>query len=81
MVYFQRISVRGIRHKRNVLVVNIIRPKISTKELLNMLQSYIANGIIALCNGLRSYHGFLRITDCIVRECNEREAGDPVFTI
>ncbi len=40
---------------------------------------HIANGTLALCDGLRSYHVLPGIADCTVRNCVNQESGDAHF--
>nr|WP_300858621.1 hypothetical protein [uncultured Acetatifactor sp.] len=51
----------------------------SAKELLAIFEGHIADGTLALCDGLRSYHALPGIADCIVKDCNAPSAEDTCF--
>lgn len=53
--------------------------KSCAKKLLCIFEGHIADGTLALCNGLRSYHAFPGIADCIVRDCNDPGSDDRCF--
>lgn len=55
------------------------RSKPSAKELLSIFEGHIADGTLALCDGLRNYHAFPGLADCIVRDCNAPDAEDSCF--
>ena len=55
------------------------RAKPSAKELLTIFEGHIADGTLALCDGLRSYHALPGIADCIVKDCNDPGAEDTCF--
>lgn len=48
-------------------------------ELISIFDGHIADGTLALCDGLRSYHAFPGIADCTVKDCNNRSAEDACF--
>ena len=56
--------------------VNCAKP--SAKELLSIFEGHIANGTLALCDGLRSYHALPEIADGTVKDCNDREVVLPL---
>ncbi len=51
----------------------------SAKELVSIFEGHIANGTLALCDGLRSYHALPGIADCTVRDCVNQEGDDAHF--
>lgn len=69
----------GIQRKGNAMTATVNRAKPGAKELLTIFEGHIADGTLALCDGLRSYHALPGITDCIVRDCNESGAEDTCF--
>lgn len=69
----------GIQRKGDALAATVNRAKPSAKELLCIFEGHIADGTLALCDGLRSYHAFPGIADCTVKDCNNREGEDSCF--
>lgn len=69
----------GIQRKGDVMAATVNRAKPSAKELLGIFEGHIADGTLALCDGLRSYHAFPGIADCIVRDCNDPGSDDRCF--
>lgn len=69
----------GIQRKGDALAATVNRAKPSAKELLCIFEGHIADGTLALCDGLRSYHAFPGIADCTVKDCNIREGEDSCF--
>lgn len=66
----------GIERKGDALAATVNRAKPSAKELISIFEGHIADGTLALCDGLRSYHALPGIADCTVKDCNslDREA-------
>ena len=69
----------GIQRKGAAIAATVNRAKPSAKELLSIFEGYIADGTLALCDGLRSYHVLPGIADCIVKDCNDPSAEDACF--
>lgn len=69
----------GIQRKGDAMAATVNRAKPSTKELLTIFEGHIADGTLALCDGLRSYHALPGIADCIVKDCNDPDAEDTCF--
>ena len=63
----------GIQRKGEAFAATVNRAKPSAKELISIFEGHIADGTLALCDGLRSYHAFPGIADCIVKDCNNQE--------
>ena len=61
------------------MAATVNRAKPSAKELLTIFEGHIADGTLALCDGLRSYHALPGIADCIVKDCNDPSAEDTCF--
>ena len=69
----------GIQRKGEALAATVNRAKPSAKELLSIFEGHIADGTLALCDGLRSYHALPGIADCTVKDCNDREMEGSCF--
>ena len=69
----------GIQRKGDAMAATVNRAKPSAKELLTIFEGHIADGTLALCDGLRSYHALPGIADCIVKDCNDPCAEDACF--
>lgn len=69
----------GIQRKGDAIAATVNRAKPSAKELISIFEGHIADGTLALCDGLRSYHAFPGIADCTVKDCNNREGEDSRF--
>lgn len=69
----------GIQRKGDAIAATVNRAKPSAKELLTIFEGHIADGTLALCDGLRSYHALPGIADCVVRDCNDSSTGDTCF--
>lgn len=63
----------GIQRGGGAYAATANRAKPSAGELISIFESHIADGTLALCDGLRSYHAFPGIADCIVEDCNSRD--------
>ena len=69
----------GIQRKGDAIAATVNRAKPSAKELISIFEGHIADGTLALCDGLRSYHAFPGIADCTVKDCNNREGEYSCF--
>lgn len=69
----------GIQRKGEAFAATVNRAKPSAKELLSIFEGHIADGTLALCDGLRSYHALPGIADCTVKDCNDREMEGSCF--
>ena len=69
----------GIQRKGDALAVTVNRAKPGAKELISIFEGHIADGTLALCDGLQSYHAFPGIADCTVKDCNDRSREDSCF--
>ena len=66
-------------YKGRKLEGTVNRAKPSAKELISIFEGDIADGTLALCDGLRSYHAFPGIAGCTVKDCNNRNREDSCF--
>ena len=64
----------GIQRKGDAIAATVNRAKPSAKELVSIYDGHIADGTLALCDGLRSYHAFPGIADCIVKDCGVEDS-------
>ena len=69
----------GIQRKGEAIAATINRAKPSAAELISIFGGHIADGTLALCDGLRSYHAFPGIADCTVKDCNKLETEEACF--
>lgn len=69
----------GIQRKGEAIAATVNRAKPSAKELIEIFEGHIADGTLALCDGLRSYHVFPGIADCTVKDCNSQNGEDSCF--
>lgn len=69
----------GIQRKGDALAATVNRAKPSAKELIDIFEGHIADGTLALCDGLKSYHALPGIADCTVKDCTNGEAGESCF--
>lgn len=69
----------GIQRKGEAIAASVNRAKPSARELLSIFEGHIADGTLALCDGLRSYHALPGIADCTVRDCTEPTGADVCF--
>ena len=69
----------GIQRKGDALAVTVNRAKPSAKELISVFEGHIADGTLALYDGLRSYHALPGIADCTVNDCSNRNKEDSCF--
>lgn len=63
----------GIQRGGDAYAATVNRAKPSAVELISIFENHIADGTLALCDGLRSYHALPGIADCIVEDCNSRD--------
>lgn len=66
-------------HKGDAFTATVNRAKPSAKELISIFEGRIADGTLALCDGLRSYHALPGIANCTVRDCMNQEGDDVHF--
>lgn len=69
----------GIRRKGETIAATVNRAKPSVAELIRIFDGHIADGTLALCDGLRSYHAFPGIADCTVKDCNNQKSEESCF--
>lgn len=69
----------GIQRKGEAFAATVNRAKPSAKELVSIFEGHIADGTLALCDGLRSYHALPGIANCTVRDCVNQEGDDAHF--
>jgi len=69
----------GIQRKGDALAASVNRAKPSAGELISIFEGHIADGTLALCDGLRSYHALPGIADCTVKDCNAADKAIPAF--
>ena len=69
----------GIQRKGDALAATINRAKPDAKELISIFDGHIADGTLALCDGLRSYYAFPGIADCTVKNCSSLDQEDSCF--
>lgn len=69
----------GIQRKGDALAVSVNRAKPSAGELISIFEGHIADGTLALCDGLRSYHALPGIADCTVKDCTDPDGADSCF--
>ena len=69
----------GIQRKGDAFAATVNRAKPSARELGSIFEGHIADGTLALCDGLRSYHALTGIADCTVRDCMNQECDDAHF--
>lgn len=69
----------GIQRNGDAIAATINRAKPSAAELISIFDGHIADGTLALCDGLRSYHALPGIADCTVKDCNNCSAEDACF--
>ena len=69
----------GIQRKGDAIAATVNRAKPSAGELIRIFDGHIADGTLALCDGLRSYHAFPRIADCTVKDCNNQRSEESCF--
>ncbi len=69
----------GIQRKGEAIAAAINRAKPSAAELISIFDGHIADGTLALCDGLRSYHAFAGIADCTVKDCNNEKTEESCF--
>ncbi len=64
------------RLKGEAIAATANRAKPSAAELIGIFDGHIADGTLALCDGLRSYHAFPGIADCMVKDCNNQKSEE-----
>lgn len=69
----------GIQRKGDAIAATVNRAKPSAGELIRIFDGHIADGTLALCDGLRSYHAFPGIADCTVKDCNNQRSEESCF--
>ena len=69
----------GIQRKGEAIAATVNRAKPSAKELIEIFEGHIADGTLALCDGLRSYRAFPGIADCTVKDCNSQDRENSSF--
>ena len=69
----------GIQRKGDAFAATINRAKPGAKELISIFEGHIADGTLALCDGLRSYRAFPGIADCTVKNCSGLDGEDSCF--
>lgn len=69
----------GIQRKGDALAATANRAKPGAKDLISIFEGHIADGTLALSDGLRSYHAFPGIADCTVKDCNSRDREEACF--
>lgn len=71
----------GIQRKGEAIATVINRAKPSAAELISIFNGHIADGTLALFDGLRNYYAFPGIADCTVKDYNNEKQKNPVSTI
>lgn len=69
----------GIQRKGEAIAAAINKAKSSATELISIYEGHIADGTLALCDELRSYHAFPGIEDCTVKDCNNGKTEESCF--
>lgn len=69
----------GIQRKGEAIAAAINKAKPSAAELISIFDGHIADGTLALCDGLRSYHSLPVIADCTVKDCNNEKTEEACF--
>ena len=69
----------GIQRKGEAIAATVNRAQPSAKELSEIFEGHIADGTLALCDGLRSYRAFPEIADCTVKDCNSQDGENSSF--
>lgn len=64
-----------------IRIIALIIAGYGAAELICIFDGHIADGTIALCDGLRSYHVFPGIADCTVKDCNNQKWKNLVSAI
>ena len=72
--FAQESSARG-----DAFAATINRAKPNAKELISIFEGHIADGTLALCDGMRSYRAFPGIADCTVKNCSDLDQEDSCF--
>ena len=68
-----------LQRKGDAIAATVNRAKPSAGELIRIFDGHIADGTLALCDGLRSYHAFPGIADCTVKDCNNQRSEESCF--
>lgn len=68
-----------IHRKGDAFAAIVNRAKPSAEELGSVFKGHIADGTLALCDGLWNYHALTGIVDCTVRDCMNQECDDANF--
>lgn len=69
----------GIQRKGDAIAASVNRAKPGAGELISIFEGHIADGTLALCDGLRSYHALPGIADCTVKDCTASGGADSCF--
>lgn len=69
----------GIRRRGEAMAATVNRAKPGAVDLLRIFEGHIADGTLALCDGLRSYHAFPGIADCTVKDCSDSSKEESCF--
>ena len=69
----------GIQRKGEAIAATVNRAKPSAKDLNEIFEGHIADGTLALCDGLRSYRAFPEIADYTVKDCNSQDGENSSF--
>lgn len=69
----------GIQREGDAIAATVNRAKPSAAELASIFEGHIADGTLALCDGLKSYRAFSEIADCTIRNCLKQEGDNAHF--
>lgn len=69
----------GIQRNGAAYAAAINRAKPDANELAELFETHIAQGTLALCDGLKSYNVLTKIADCTVKDCNTSSEEEKCF--
>ena len=69
----------GIQRNGAAYAATINRAKPDANELAELFKAHIAQGTLALCDGLKSYNVLTKIADCTVKDCNTSSEEEKCF--
>ncbi len=69
----------GVERKGSAYAQTLNRAKPSGEELKEIFEGHIADGTLAICDGLRSYNALHEIADCTIEDYNQKTKTEGNF--
>ena len=69
----------GVQRKGHAHAATVNRAKPDAEEIKEIFRGHIADGTLAICDGLRSYNALRAVADCSIVDCNGASGEEKCF--